>query len=308
MLFPPNRPPAQMLMGTVFMSMGLVALLFPKTTARLSFSSSFLLSDIIKAPTQVTKKKKDDGDDAKDSKQVDIWSVPVSAPLSFALRCFGSQATLQGFLILTSVWTKETYRNFAIGILPFFVFDAMAWSYGYLTPFGAIGDAMLFPLGRPTEQVLIGTIYTAVGLTTLFFPTTISRLTFQPSFLSGPSPTKKDSNGTSSSSTAPITGASNLDLYPTDGSHYMNPPYQMSVQRFGAKAALLGLVILSAKFTPETYRNLGMAVLPFVAFDYLGWSTGAMSKLGAGADALHNALIGLCCYVGYTGYNVVLKR
>jgi hypothetical protein len=58
------------------------------------------------------------------------------------MRCFGSQASLCGILRLTSQFQPETYQIFGLSILPFFVFDVMAYQSGYLTKFGAIGDAI----------------------------------------------------------------------------------------------------------------------------------------------------------------------
>jgi hypothetical protein len=166
---------------------------------------------------------------------------------------------------------------------------------------------MIFPAGRPVEQVLMGSIFTAVGLTTFLFPTTMSRISFQPDFLMGSaskraSEAAKKVSSTGHGEATTLSGASNLDLYPLDSSHYMQPPFQMAVQRFGAKTALAGLLILSARFTPETYRNLGLGVIPFIALDYLGFTTGGLSKIGALGDGLINATVALCCYVGFQNF------
>jgi hypothetical protein len=58
------------------------------------------------------------------------------------MRCFGAQATLCGILLLTTNFDQQTYKIWTCSILPFFVFDLMAYQSGYLTAFGAIGDAV----------------------------------------------------------------------------------------------------------------------------------------------------------------------
>jgi hypothetical protein len=128
-------------MGTVFAGMGLATLLFPNTVCRLSLKPSFLLTG--KNDTKKESKKPiPSNEKPQPPLDIDIWTLPVSGPLKFAMQCFGAQAALQGFLILSTTFTKESYRNFGLAMIPFFVFDYMAWSAGYLTPFGAIGDGV----------------------------------------------------------------------------------------------------------------------------------------------------------------------
>lgn len=111
---PPEAPyeAEQVLLGCTFTAMGLGTMLFPHQLLRLSLTS--LQSE----------------------------NVPISPDLSFVFRCFGAQATLCGAILLSCTFSKELYRNFGLAIAPFFAFDALAWHLGYLTPFGAIGDAV----------------------------------------------------------------------------------------------------------------------------------------------------------------------
>lgn len=57
------------------------------------------------------------------------------------MQCFGSQATLCGVLILATKFTSQSFKTFGLCILPYFVFDGLAYSRGYLTALGAVGDA-----------------------------------------------------------------------------------------------------------------------------------------------------------------------
>ena len=103
---------AQMFMGTVFTGMGLATMLFPKVTTELSFSKTFLGKE------------------------------GVTEPVKLVMRCFGSQATLCGLLILSSDFKADTFRNFGLAIIPYFIFDIHYWRSGALTNFGAAGDAV----------------------------------------------------------------------------------------------------------------------------------------------------------------------
>ena len=58
------------------------------------------------------------------------------------LRCFGSQALLTGVSIGIGRWDARGYKVFIASILPFFAFDAAAYSEGFLTTAGAVGDAL----------------------------------------------------------------------------------------------------------------------------------------------------------------------
>lgn len=103
---------AQLFMGTVFTTMGLGTMLFPKMAIEMSFTPQYLGKE------------------------------GATPPLTLMTRCFGSQATLCGLLILTSNFTADTFRNFGLAMIPYFVFDFHYWNNGALTNFGAIGDAV----------------------------------------------------------------------------------------------------------------------------------------------------------------------
>ncbi len=103
-------------MGTVFTGMGLVTLMFPCTILRLSIPAIHW-SNII---------------------SIDH----VNPTVKLITQCFGSQAVLSGILILFSDFSTTTFTAFGISIIPFFIFDYLAWQAGLLTKFGAIGDGI----------------------------------------------------------------------------------------------------------------------------------------------------------------------
>ena len=102
--------PFQSVMGGAFTMMGVTTMLFPRQILELSFNKRFL-SDL--SPTKSE---------------------------TLLTSCFGAQASLCGMLILSSTFTKKTYKYFGIAILPFFVFDYYFWQIEALTTFGAVGD------------------------------------------------------------------------------------------------------------------------------------------------------------------------
>ena len=110
MLESASLDPEQVFLGTTFTGMGLATMLFPRELLGLSLAS--------------------------------IRAEQISDELAFIFRCFGAQATLCGCILLSCTFTARLYRNFGLAILPFFVFDWMAWHMGFLTPFGAIGDGL----------------------------------------------------------------------------------------------------------------------------------------------------------------------
>jgi len=66
----------------------------------------------------------------------------ASNPITkLVMQCFGSQATLCGILILSTEFTANSFKTFGLCILPYFVFDGLAFSNGHLTTLGALGDA-----------------------------------------------------------------------------------------------------------------------------------------------------------------------
>ncbi|KAJ3270801.1 hypothetical protein HDV01_007423 [Terramyces sp. JEL0728] len=110
----------QRLMGTVFTGMGLVCLVFPETTLRLALAEPTLKSVM----------------------NYSVSGLVISPAAKLLMQTFGSQASLCGVLILNAHFTQQTFFVFGVSMIPFFVFDYMAHAAGFLTPFGAIGDAV----------------------------------------------------------------------------------------------------------------------------------------------------------------------
>ena len=104
----------QFIMGTAYTTMGLATMLFPLTVSGLSINKTFL------PPKQLKE----------------------NAPFKLAMQCFGAQATLCGILICSVPFDRVAYRNFGLAILPFFVFDLVAWRQGKLNLLGAYIDAI----------------------------------------------------------------------------------------------------------------------------------------------------------------------
>ena len=112
----------------------------------------------------------------------------------------------------------------------------------------------------------MGTVFSGMGLATMFFPETVLKLSFKKEFLG----------------TEGITSANKL-----------------IIQCFGSQASLCGLLILSTKFTAESYRNFGLAMIPYFIFDLYFWQKGALTAFGAVGDAFGNMIFSACCYIGY---------
>lgn len=98
----------QLVLGGVFSLMGLGTMLLPEPILKISLKNA---------------------------------ELAYSPELSLVFRCFGAQATLCGLLLLSCRFTKTTYRNFGLAMIPFFFFDYWAWQANYITSLGAIGDA-----------------------------------------------------------------------------------------------------------------------------------------------------------------------
>jgi hypothetical protein len=130
-VFFPAAAGPQKVMGGLFIVMGGVCLLAPRKTLQLGFNRKFrnlpgLLSDEEEkaAPAAVS-------EDAK----------AQSEALTVTMQCFGAQAVLCGTLLCTSRLDKRGYLIWGAAMLPFFVFDYIAYKRGILTPMGALGDA-----------------------------------------------------------------------------------------------------------------------------------------------------------------------
>lgn len=108
------------IIGVTFTGMGAITLLFPGTTLYYSLTPSSYLS--------ITK---------------GLQPSDVIVPeMKLMTQCFGAQATLGGIIILTSQFSKFTFKIFGLSMIPFYWFDYMAWSWGIISPLGAIGDAI----------------------------------------------------------------------------------------------------------------------------------------------------------------------
>ena len=107
------------LMGVTWLSMALPCLLAPATVMQLSFKPALLQSETCNEHKESTSKLG-----------------------RFLMQCFGSQAMLVGTLLLTTDMNKTAYKIFGAAILPFFVFDVVAYKAGYITLMGAIGDGI----------------------------------------------------------------------------------------------------------------------------------------------------------------------
>ncbi|KAJ1555583.1 hypothetical protein HK405_000019 [Cladochytrium tenue] len=124
-------------MGGTFTAMGLVTLLLPETTMRLSLHPTALasLSDAVTTTTTTT-------------------AIKPAARL--LMQCFGAQATLCGLVLLTAELPRRAFVAFAAGVVPFFAFDWWAWRRArFLTAAGAAGDAL-------GNVVFVGLSWTAV--------------------------------------------------------------------------------------------------------------------------------------------------
>mmetsp|Transcript_9779 Transcript_9779/g.14137 ORF Transcript_9779/g.14137 Transcript_9779/m.14137 type:complete len:135 (-) Transcript_9779:2912-3316(-) len=119
-------------------------------------------------------------------------------------------------------------------------------------------------------QMFMGVVFTGMGLATVAFPATVANLSFTNAFL---------------------------------GKEGVTPALQLVMQCFGSQASLCGLLILSSDFRIGTFRNFGLAMIPYFIFDYHFWKTGALTLFGASGDAVGNSIFSFCCYIGYNRLN-----
>ncbi|KAI8854018.1 hypothetical protein BC829DRAFT_381086 [Chytridium lagenaria] len=134
---------------------------------------------------------------------------------------------------------------------------------------------MIFPSNRPAEQIIMGAVFGTMGLATMLLPNFVSRLSFPARYLALQSPQEPN---------RPV----------------LSKPMKLAIQCFGAQATLCGLLILTTRFTRETFRNFGVAMMPFFVFDYLAWKDGALTDFGALGDGIGNVVFTVCCYIGYS--------
>jgi hypothetical protein len=130
-------------------------------------------------------------------------------------------------------------------------------------------------LKASTYQRVAGTVFTGMGLVSLLFPTSVLRLSLQPSVLSS------------------------LLNVSSKGSVTINPAAKLLFQCFGAQASLCGVLMLTCHFTKQTFKWFGVSILPFFAFNYIYWQNGMLTTFGAIGDALGNVVFCGCCYMGY---------
>jgi hypothetical protein len=108
----PANPVYQQSLAIVWTGMGLATMLCPK-----------LVIDLCLEPKTLPK---EEGSENKS--------------LRLAISCFGAQATVVGGILFITRFDKRAYALFGLGMLPFFVFDYLAWKYGYINTLGALGD------------------------------------------------------------------------------------------------------------------------------------------------------------------------
>ena len=118
-----------------------------------------------------------------------------------------------------------------------------------------------------TEQLVLGGVFSLMGLGTMLFPSPLLKLS--------------------------LNNAEVAD----------SPELNLVFRCFGAQATLCGLLLLSCRFTKTTYRNFGLAMIPFYVFDYLAWRANFLTPLGAIGDALGNTVFSVCCYLGWQKKN-----
>lgn len=118
----------QRIMGVFWAGMGLACMLAPELTMKLSFKKEMLPA--APAPTEF--------DDAAPNAR----GGESQPAVKLLAQCFGAQAVMVGILLGTSTMDRRAYAIWAGAILPFFVFDWHFYKRGYLTNFGALGDAV----------------------------------------------------------------------------------------------------------------------------------------------------------------------
>jgi hypothetical protein len=89
-----------------------------------------------------------------------------------------------------------------------------------------------------------------------------------------------------------------LDLTVMPAWRSYNPIVPILMAAFGAQAVLAGLFAWTARFTRATFLVYGIALLPFIVFDYWAYAEGMITPLGL-LDAVGNVIMLVLCYVGW---------
>lgn len=71
------------------------------------------------------------------------------------------------------------------------------------------------------------------------------------------------------------------------------------MQCFGSQSALCGILIWCTKFTKQAYLCLGLAVIPFVVFDWVTWSMGYITPVALTGDFTGNLIYIVLSIIGY---------
>eukprot|EP00804_Cyclotella_cryptica_P031242 CCRYP_011071-RA/>CCRYP_011071-RA protein AED:0.41 eAED:0.41 QI:267/1/1/1/0/0/2/409/159 len=138
------------------------------------------------------------------------------------------------------------------------------------------------PHAQPTAQRVMGIVFAAMGAITMMFPRFVLDFCFPRDFLLSPS---------NSCVVSPSTSFSPLLSYA--------PILLLLVRCFGSQACLCGLLILTTTFNKRTNLYFGLAMIPYLLFDFVGYINGALTLLGAIGDALGNLVFVACCFLGY---------
>ena len=138
----------------------------------------------------------------------------------------------------------------------------------------------------------MGIVFTAMGVITMIFPQFVLDLSFPPDFLLSPSNSYVVS---SSSFVSPLSSTAS----PSSSSLSYAPILLLVVRCFGSQACLCGLLILTTKFNKRTNLYFGLAMIPYLVFDAVGYVTGVLTLFGAVGDALGNLVFVACCLLGY---------
>ena len=80
----------------------------------------------------------------------------------------------------------------------------------------------------------------------------------------------------------------------------ISPLALLLAQYFGSQSFLAGTVMYFSTFTPETFKMLGIAVVPFVVADICIWlhNNEILTPLATGIDFVGNLLYIYLCYRG----------